>query len=205
MKDTYSEYEYHEKIWYMEIPASDWMEQGSITPAFDMYNDVVDTYDGYKPALREAIKKLTDKQREVLELHLKGLTQVQIAEKLGCHQTSVHKLLYGNKVYGANAGRYGGVVKKLRKLMMMPKKRRCKEKRVLITVEKVVNRKWKQAIRDFYDKNKDMVESVFDDLTKRQQNILVDCICNLKMMNKLNEKQYYQIIRKIKRLSMKQN
>ncbi len=60
---------------------------------------------------------LTDIQREILKYTLKGLTQLQIANKLGVTQSCIHKAIYGNIVYsGKYKGcRHGGIVKKIRK------------------------------------------------------------------------------------------
>ncbi len=58
---------------------------------------------------------LTDRQAEVIGLRLKGNTQIQIAEELGIHQTTVHKLLSGNIDYANGKKRYGGAIKKLKK------------------------------------------------------------------------------------------
>ena len=59
---------------------------------------------------------LTKRQEEVITLRLKDLTQIQIAEKLGIHQTTVHKLLMGNIDYANGKKRYGGAIKKLKKV-----------------------------------------------------------------------------------------
>lgn len=59
---------------------------------------------------------LTQRQAEVITLRLKDLTQIQIAEKLGIHQTTVHKLLMGNIDYANGKKRYGGAIKKLKKM-----------------------------------------------------------------------------------------
>ena len=60
---------------------------------------------------------LTDKQREVMRMtYLEGKTQNEISIELGRHQTAIHKTLQGNIDYGNNGKRYGGALKKLRKL-----------------------------------------------------------------------------------------
>ena len=61
---------------------------------------------------------LTQRQSEVITLRLKDLTQIQIAEKLGIHQTTVHKLLMGNIDYANGKKRYGGAIKKLKKMCL---------------------------------------------------------------------------------------
>lgn len=66
--------------------------------------------------LKEAINKLTPKQQAIINLHLQGLKQAQIAKKLNLCQTSIQKTLYGN--WDAKHCKfYGGITKKLRKLM----------------------------------------------------------------------------------------
>jgi hypothetical protein len=62
--------------------------------------------------------KLTKNQQEILTLILLGYTQEEVGVKLGIHQTSVHKALFGNLVYsGKYAGRrYGGIFAKLKKI-----------------------------------------------------------------------------------------
>jgi hypothetical protein len=60
---------------------------------------------------------LTDKQREVMYMtYLEGKTQNEISIELGRHQTAIHKTLKGNIDYGNNGKRYGGALKKIRKL-----------------------------------------------------------------------------------------
>jgi hypothetical protein len=60
---------------------------------------------------------LTEKQREVMYMtYLEGKTQNEISVELGRHQTAIHKTLKGNIDYGNNGKRYGGALKKIRKL-----------------------------------------------------------------------------------------
>lgn len=59
---------------------------------------------------------LTDHQRKILLMRLMGKTQNEIAEHLGITQSAVHKAMHGNIDYKNNKKRYGGVVKKLKKL-----------------------------------------------------------------------------------------
>ena len=59
---------------------------------------------------------LTKRQAEVISLRLKDFTQIQIAEELGVHQTTIHKLLMGNIDYSNGKKRYGGAIKKLKKV-----------------------------------------------------------------------------------------
>lgn len=60
---------------------------------------------------------LTDKQKQVMIMtYIDGKTQNEISIELGRHQTAIHKTLQGNIDYGNNGKRYGGALKKLRKL-----------------------------------------------------------------------------------------
>jgi len=60
---------------------------------------------------------LTDKQKNVVLLTLQGKTQIQIAEELGVHQTTVHKTICGNWDYRKEKKKkYGGAITKLRKI-----------------------------------------------------------------------------------------
>lgn len=60
---------------------------------------------------------LTDKQREVVRMtYLEGKTQNEISIELGKHQTAIHKILKGNIDYNNQKKRYGGALKKIRKL-----------------------------------------------------------------------------------------
>ncbi len=60
---------------------------------------------------------LTDKQREVMKMtYLEGKTQNEISMELGKHQTTIHKILQGNIDYNNQKKRYGGALKKIRKL-----------------------------------------------------------------------------------------
>jgi len=65
---------------------------------------------------------LTRRQAEVVKLRLEGKTQIQIAEQLGIHQTTVHKLLMGNIDYANGKKRYGGAIKKLTKICFKDEK-----------------------------------------------------------------------------------
>ncbi len=59
---------------------------------------------------------LTERQKQVIKLSIEGLTQNEIARKLGINQTSVHKVLRGNIDYRNGKRRYGGAFKKIFKL-----------------------------------------------------------------------------------------
>lgn len=69
--------------------------------------------------LQEIIQtKLTPHQRKIILLFLEGNTQEEIASVLNIHQTGVHKALHGNIDYSSDKRRYGGIVKKLKKICL---------------------------------------------------------------------------------------
>jgi len=73
--------------------------------------------------LRIIDEKLTQKQKDVIKLRLKGFTQFYIGTLLNRHQTTVHKILNGNVDYKNSKKsnvkkRYGGIIKKLKKLCL---------------------------------------------------------------------------------------
>jgi len=59
---------------------------------------------------------LTSHQKKILEMRLLGQTQNEIAEKLGITQSAVHKAMHGNIDYKNDKKRYGGIIKKLKKI-----------------------------------------------------------------------------------------
>ena len=60
---------------------------------------------------------LTEKQKEVMKMtYIDGKTQNEISNELGKHQTTIHKILRGNIDYNNHKKRYGGALKKIRKL-----------------------------------------------------------------------------------------
>jgi len=81
--------------------------------------------------VRRLIKTLlTPRQRQVITLRLQGKTQVEIGRKLGIHQTTVHNTISGVIDYKQGGSRYGGLVKKLRKLCF-------KDERVLAILKRI--------------------------------------------------------------------
>ena len=63
-------------------------------------------------------EKLTPRQREVIEYLASGMTQIEVAKKLGVNQSSITKSVNGNCDYGnKKRGKkvYGGAKKKLRR------------------------------------------------------------------------------------------
>lgn len=59
---------------------------------------------------------LTDHQKNILFMRLMGKTQNEIAVHLGITQSAVHKAMHGNIDYKNQKKRYGGIVKKLKKI-----------------------------------------------------------------------------------------
>lgn len=59
---------------------------------------------------------LTEHQKKILMMRLMGKSQNEIACHLGITQSAVHKSLHGNIDYKNNRKRYGGIIKKLRKI-----------------------------------------------------------------------------------------
>lgn len=59
---------------------------------------------------------LTEHQKKILMMRLMGKTQNEIAEHLGITQSAVHKAMHGNIDYKNNKKRYGGIIKKLKKI-----------------------------------------------------------------------------------------
>lgn len=59
---------------------------------------------------------LTEHQKKILFMRLMGKTQNEISEHLGITQSAVHKSLHGNIDYRNNKKRYGGIIKKLKKI-----------------------------------------------------------------------------------------
>lgn len=71
----------------------------------------------YEEVMKMIKECLTEKQKQVMIMtYIEGKTQNEISIELGRHQTAIHKTLQGNIDYGNNGKRYGGALKKLRKL-----------------------------------------------------------------------------------------
>lgn len=59
---------------------------------------------------------LTHHQKRILMMRMIGKTQNEIAEHLGITQSAVHKAMHGNIDYKNGKKRYGGIIKKLKKV-----------------------------------------------------------------------------------------
>jgi len=71
----------------------------------------------FQEVMRIVDECLTDKQKEVMKMtYIGGKTQNEISIELGKHQTAIHKTLHGNIDYNNQKKRYGGAIKKIKKL-----------------------------------------------------------------------------------------
>lgn len=80
---------------------------------------------------------LTEHQKKILLMRLMGKTQNEIADHLGITQSAVHKAMHGNIDYKNNKKRYGGIIKKLKKIC----KSNDKIREVLKQIDNVKNGK----------------------------------------------------------------
>ncbi|MCB9766330.1 MAG: sigma-70 family RNA polymerase sigma factor [Alphaproteobacteria bacterium] len=86
----------------------------ALLQAAERWRDVT-TEDPRLPRLRAALATLTDKQREAVELHFfEGLSQGEIARRLGVSQQVVQRRLYGARRGGRVVG---GALPRLRAAM----------------------------------------------------------------------------------------
>lgn len=91
-------------------------------------NDLGEAIDDLKNTLLEELYDLinsnflTDHQKKILLMRLMGKTQNEIADHLGITQSAVHKAMHGNIDYKNQRKRYGGIIKKLRKVCKGNKK-----------------------------------------------------------------------------------
>jgi predicted XRE-type DNA-binding protein len=76
---------------------------------------------------------LTEHQKKILMMRLMGKTQNEIAEHLGITQSAVHKAMHGNIDYKNDKKRYGGIIKKLKKIC----RNNPEIQRILLDIEKV--------------------------------------------------------------------
>lgn len=61
--------------------------------------------------------RLTERQREVLtKTYFEQRTQMEVADLLGVCQTTVHKIIHGNIDYSNGGKRYGGAIKKIKRI-----------------------------------------------------------------------------------------
>jgi hypothetical protein len=61
--------------------------------------------------------RLTPRQKQVIEkIYFEQQTQTEVAQELGLCQPTIHKILRGNIDYANGGKRYGGAIKKIRKI-----------------------------------------------------------------------------------------
>ena len=85
---------------------------------YEKTDELLDLVDELNTRIREIIEnRLTDRQREVMGLlYYDGLTQTEVALRLGLCQPTVHKTVSGNLDYKNGGRRYGGAIKKIQRL-----------------------------------------------------------------------------------------
>ncbi len=91
---------------------------GLYSTDYQKTDELLDLTDELQACIRKIISEnLTPRQKEVLELiYFEGLTQTEAALKLGLCQPTIHKTTHGNIDYRNGGKRYGGALKKIRKL-----------------------------------------------------------------------------------------
>ncbi len=84
---------------------------------FGYNEELLDLKDQLKEHFWRLVRtKLTDRQREVIELYCEDLTQTEIAKKLGVNQSSITKSMNGNCDYRNGKRVYGGAKRKIQKI-----------------------------------------------------------------------------------------
>lgn len=97
---------------------------GHILSENDMNERIDDLRDTLLDELYDVVHGdfLTDHQKKILLMRLMGKTQNEIADHLGITQSAVHKAMHGNIDYKNDRKRYGGIIKKLKKVCKNNKK-----------------------------------------------------------------------------------
>lgn len=99
--------------------------------SFYSFIDSISSTDEFKKLKNDLLKEvmhiinteLTKKQKEIVKMtYIEGKTQNEIAGLVGRDQTSIHKCLSGNVDYTNNRKRYGGALKKIKKICSKNKK-----------------------------------------------------------------------------------
>lgn len=91
-----------------------------LTGGFAYNEEVLDLEDQLRKRFWELVdSSLTKRQGEILHLCAEGLTQMEVAKRLGCNQSSIAKSRAGNTQYLPNnkVKTYGGSHKRLQKLI----------------------------------------------------------------------------------------
>ncbi len=84
---------------------------------FSYDETVLELEDKLKEEFWRLVEKLTPRQKEVIRLYADGLTQMEIAKKLGVNQSSITKSIHGNVDYKKGRKVYGGSSKRLKKII----------------------------------------------------------------------------------------
>lgn len=89
----------------------------NFTP-FRQSDDLADLVQELSDKIRVLIDtKLTPRQKQVIyKSYYDQMTQTDIAKELGLCQPTIHKIIHGNLDYSQGGKRYGGAIKKLKKL-----------------------------------------------------------------------------------------
>jgi DNA-binding CsgD family transcriptional regulator len=91
---------------------------GLYSSDYQRTDELLDLIDELNTRIKEIIEtRLTDRQREVMTLlYYHGLTQTEVAVRLGLCQPTIHKTTSGNLDYKNGGKRYGGALKKIKKI-----------------------------------------------------------------------------------------
>jgi len=85
---------------------------------FQYDEDIIDLEDQLKEEFWRVVDAtLTDRQKQVIKFSADGYTQMETAKLLGVNQSSITKSLHGNVDYRKNKKVYGGIEKKLKKIV----------------------------------------------------------------------------------------
>lgn len=115
------------QVFFHEVPCtSEFMDSFDNTHSMEhhlnpyAYNeDLMDLEEELRKVFwAQADEIMTPRQKAVFHMYADGYTQMEIADILGVNQSSITKSLRGNTdYYHGNAKVYGGVMKKLKKLV----------------------------------------------------------------------------------------
>lgn len=91
---------------------------GLYSAHYQKTDELLDLIDELNERIKDIIdNRLTDRQREVMTLlYYNGLTQTEVALRLGLCQPTIHKTTAGNLDYKNGGKRYGGALKKIKRL-----------------------------------------------------------------------------------------
>jgi len=91
---------------------------GLYSSEYHKTDELLDLVDELNAKIREIIEtRLTERQREVMTLlYYEGLTQTEVAIRLGLCQPTIHKTTAGNLDYKNGGKRYGGALKKIKRM-----------------------------------------------------------------------------------------